>query len=142
MRSVFRLDSETTSAEVKRTRSLPQGDPAAPMLFNLILGTLATRFAALAVENGWGKRLQDGTWVNIILFTDNYWLVATNARMLKKMTEKWLDLMSEYGWETPVADLTWCSTLMDNDVAQFKIRGAGDSENVGSGWGSKSSALC
>ena len=72
-----------------------------------------------------GEKLQDGIWVNIILFAeDNYWLVATNARMLKKMMGKWLDLMSEYGWETPVADLTWCSTLMDNDVSQFKIRGA------------------
>ncbi len=55
MRSVFRLDTETTSGEVKRTRSLPQGDPAAPMLFNLILDTLATRFVALAVLNKWGR---------------------------------------------------------------------------------------
>ena len=51
MKSVFRLDSETTSAEIQRTRSLPQGDPAAPMLFNLILDTLAGRFAEIAVEN-------------------------------------------------------------------------------------------
>ncbi len=55
MGSVFRLDTETTSGEVKRTRSLPQGDPAAPMLFNLILDTLATRFVALAVKNKWGS---------------------------------------------------------------------------------------
>ncbi len=81
-------------------------------MFNQIIGALATRFAAIAVEKGWRKKLQGGTWVNIILFADNYWLVATNARMLKKMTGKWLDLMSEHGWETPVADLTWCSTLM------------------------------
>ncbi len=30
-----------------------------------------------------GAETADGTWVNIILFADNYWLVATNARMLK-----------------------------------------------------------
>ena len=79
------------------------------MLFNLILDTLAGRFAEIAVENRWGKRLQDGTWVNIILFADNYWLVATDSRMLKKMTEVWLDILAEYGWETPVTELTWLS---------------------------------
>ena len=115
MKSVFRLDTETTSAEVTRTRSLPQGDPAAPMLFNLMLDTLATSFADFAVRRKWGKQLLDGTWVNIILFADNYWLVATDPEMLRAMTEKWLDLLAEYGWETPVADLTWCSTSTDKE---------------------------
>ena len=45
MKSIFRLDKETTSEEIPRTRSLPQGDPAAPMIFNLILDTLAARLA-------------------------------------------------------------------------------------------------
>ena len=34
MTSVFRLDAEATGAEVTRTRSLPQGDPAAPMVWS------------------------------------------------------------------------------------------------------------
>ena len=123
MKSIFRLDAETKSGEVPRTRSLPQGDPAAPMLFNLILDTLAERFVKRAVEKKWGKQLLDGTWVNIILFADNYWLVATDPEMLRKMTEAWLDMLAEYGWETPVQDLTWCSTALDNERAQFKVRG-------------------
>ena len=80
---MFRLDTETTSGEVTRTRSLPQGDPAAPMLFNLILDTLATRFVAIAVRNTWGKQLLDGTWVNIILFAGNYWMVARTTIRLE-----------------------------------------------------------
>ncbi len=67
--------------------------------------------------------MAEGTWVSVILFADNYWLVATSAKMLKQMTEKWLDLMAEYVWETPVADLAWCSTAKDNESTQFKIRG-------------------
>ena len=55
MTGVFRLDTETTSDKVTRTRSLPQGDPAAPMLFNLILDTLATRFVETAVRTN-GER--------------------------------------------------------------------------------------
>ena len=99
------------------------GDPAAPMLFNLILDTLTTRFVAIAVRSKWGKQLLGGTWVYIILFADNYSLVATVHDMLRAMTEKWLDLLEEYGWETPVAELTWCSTVADNEAAQFEIRG-------------------
>ena len=48
MSSIFRLDAETTSEELERTRSLPHGDPAAPMLFNIILDTLAITFENMA----------------------------------------------------------------------------------------------
>ena len=50
MKSIFRLDAETKSGEVPRTRSLPQGDPAAPMLFNLVLDTLAERFVKTCLK--------------------------------------------------------------------------------------------
>ena len=73
MKSVFKLDSQTTSKEVDRTRSFPQGDPAAPMIFNLVLDTLAETFIKTAIQKGWGKKLQDGSWVNLIMFADNYW---------------------------------------------------------------------
>ena len=48
MKSVFRSYNETTSDETPRARSLLQGDPEAPMLFNLILDMLAERFAGRA----------------------------------------------------------------------------------------------
>ena len=55
MKSVFKLDSQTTSAEVERTRSVPQGDPAAPMIFNLVLDTIAEKLIKTAVNTGWGS---------------------------------------------------------------------------------------
>ncbi len=90
MTSVFRLDAETTSGEITRTRSVPQGDPAAPMNFNLILYTIADKLIETVVRKGWGMRLQDKSWVNLILFADNYWLVATSPSMLSDMTNEWL----------------------------------------------------
>ena len=54
MKSIFRLDKEAASEEIPRTRSLPQGDPAAPMIFNLILDTLASRFAKIAEKEKLG----------------------------------------------------------------------------------------
>ena len=53
-----------------------------------------------------GRRLHDKSWVNLILFADNYWLIATNHTMLESMTTAWLDLLGEYGWETPTEELT------------------------------------
>ena len=55
MKSVFKLDSQTTSAEVERTRSFPQGDPAAPMIFNLVLDTIAEQIIKTAVKKEVGK---------------------------------------------------------------------------------------
>ncbi len=70
------------------------------MLFNLILDALAESFIERAIVRKWGLQLRDGTWINLILFADKYWLVATTAAMLGEMTNIWLGLQAEYGWET------------------------------------------
>ncbi len=84
------------------------------MIFNLVLDTIAEAFIKTAVQKGWGKKLQDGSWVNLIMFADNYWLVATTPTMLSAMSCEWLRLLGEVGWETPTADLTWCTTAADD----------------------------
>ena len=85
------------------------------MIFNLILDTLATRVARLAEANGWGFRLLDGSWIYLVTFADNYWLVATDPHTLRLMTCGWLRLLGGVGWETPTEDLTWCTTV-DDDI--------------------------
>ena len=49
-----------------------------------MLDRLTMKFIATCRRRRWGKKLEDGTWVDIILFADNYWLVATNHKMLEK----------------------------------------------------------
>ncbi len=49
--------------------------------------------------------MNDGTWVDVIVFADNYWLVATSTTMLKGMAKEWLNLLTEHGWETPTEGL-------------------------------------
>ena len=123
MTSVFRLDAETVSAEITRTRSLPQGDPAAPTIFNVTLDTRAEKFLKTAKKRGWGKQLQDRSWVSLVLFADNYWLVATSPQMLQAMTVEWLRLLGEVGWKTPTSELTWCTTTEDNVKYDITING-------------------
>ena len=59
--------------------------------------------------------------MDIILFADNYWLVAVNPMMLENMTIAWLDLLAEYGWETPTEELTWCTTRDDDVEVKIEI---------------------
>ena len=59
--------------------------------------------------------------MDLILFAANYWFIATDHRMLEKMMKAWLDLLAEYGWETPTEELAWCTTQEDSDVAHIEI---------------------
>ena len=64
------------------------GDPAAQRISNLVLDTFAEHLIKTAVTKGWGKQLQDRSWVSLILFADNYWIVATTPEMLSAMTNE------------------------------------------------------
>ena len=68
-------------------------------------------------------RLQDKSWVNLILFADKYWLVATSPSMLSDMANEWLRLLGEVGWDTPTADLTWCTTAEDEFKSDIRVNG-------------------
>ncbi len=41
--------------------------------------------------------------------------------MLENKTVAWLSLLGEYGWETPMQELTWCTTAEDDDTPAINI---------------------
>ena len=51
---------------------------------------MAEKFITMARKMEWGMRLCDNSWVDLILFAGNYWLVATSPQMLRAMTCEWL----------------------------------------------------
>ena len=59
----------------------------------------------------------------MILFADNSWLVAMSPYMLSDMTNEWLRLLGEAGWETPTEDLTWSTTAHDAFKADIRVDG-------------------
>ena len=61
--------------------------------------------------------------MSLVLFADNYWLVATSPQMLQLMTIEWLKLLGEVGWKTPTTELTWCTTTEDNVKHDIIING-------------------
>ena len=122
MNSTFQLDTSTRSSPVKRTRSLYQGDPAAPQIFNAVLDGIASTFMGLAASHGWGLRIDSDTLLSIVLFADNFWLVATSPAELRSMTEAWLGLLKQAGWSAPVDEMTWCTTGEDSHTWEVRIR--------------------
>ena len=81
--SVFSLSEDIVSKPIRRIRSLLQGDPAAPFLFNVALDIPAAKFCRLADSRGWGYHLDGGFRVSLILFADNFWLFATSRKQLE-----------------------------------------------------------
>ena len=96
-------DLETTP--IKRSRSLIQGDPAAPRILNIALDEPLVKFHELAQRRKWGISLRgpDGRayFLAIICFADNYWLLATSPGELRQMITTWLDCLMGCGWHTP-----------------------------------------
>ena len=60
-----------------------------------------------------GWRLTDGHFLGLILFADNYWLVARNNQILTIMLRKWLELLRLWGWDTPSDELSFGTTAPD-----------------------------
>ena len=113
--SVFVLDQDVQSGAVRRTRSLLQGDPAAPETFNSTLDIPASRFCDLAANRKWGVQLDDGTVIALILFADNFWLFARSPEELATITGVWLGMLAESGWKVPLDETTWCTTGPDEN---------------------------
>ena len=63
---------------------------------------------------GWGLKIDNSSFVSLLLFADNFWLVATNPIELQNMTAMWLKLLSEAGWQAPIGEMTWCTTGPDD----------------------------
>jgi hypothetical protein len=59
-KSMFKLDDTTTTDPVARTKSLLQGDPRSPNMFNACLDLPAERFCNSRLARGWG-----GCWTRV-----------------------------------------------------------------------------
>ena len=101
---------------IQRTKSLLQGDPSAPWLFNHTLDRPLHKFHELCQREKYGYPIEDGKYyVCIFAFADNYWLVSTSPQEAKTMLGIWLATLREFGFNTPEDELTICTTAMDHE---------------------------
>ena len=67
-----------------RLSGLPQGDPAAPAIFNIVLDSAATKFQTMAEKRDWGVQIGP-VRMSILLFADNFWFMELfDSNILKR----------------------------------------------------------
>ena len=76
-----KLDDITTPG-IRRTRSVPQGDPCAADLFGAALDIPATAFCERCQMEKWRLPLEEG-YMELPLFADNCWIIAMSPAELK-----------------------------------------------------------
>ena len=121
--SEIKLDADTVTDGVFRSRSLFQGDPAAPTIFNCCLDSIAGPFHRMCQQKRWGVEVSTDCFFGIICFADNYWLLATSVEMLQAMTTEWMRRLKSGGFHTPHEGLTWCTSAPDAKVFHLTLDG-------------------
>ena len=110
---------------IGRSRSLWQGDPLAPKLFNATLDVLVQEFEATAKRHKWGWHLHDPDGgprqVCLLLFADNYWIITTSINELNAANKCWQELLQSAGWFTPVTDLCYATTAEDDQYTNAQV---------------------
>ena len=87
---------DTSTPGIRRTRSVPQGDPCAADLFGAALDIPATAFCGRCQTGKW--RLPMGLlYMGLLLFADNCWLIAMSPAELKRMARAWNELLEKAG---------------------------------------------
>ena len=119
LQSTIKAD-DLISNPIRRTRSLLQGGPDAPKIFNLILDEDLETFNATCTRNRWGVQLDSDQYVGILCFADNFWLLATQPAHLELMAQTWIDQLRSPGWHVPVSECSWCTTADDSFDATVK----------------------
>eukprot|EP00959_Pyramimonas_sp_CCMP1952_P318491 6664211-Pyramimonas_sp.AAC.1 len=92
-----RLPGNALTDQIRRGKSLIQGDPAAPELSNVFLDRCLFAFHDLCRKNGWGLCLttpgEEDEVLGVLSFADNFWILARSVSMAAMMTEAWLRIL-------------------------------------------------
>ena len=80
---MVKLDDIVTP-DIRRTRSVPQGDPVAADLFGAAVDTPAACFWEMCQQKEVGLPLRDG-YLGLLLFADNCWIIAMSPGELQSM---------------------------------------------------------
>ncbi len=100
----------------------------APSLFNITLDDVAIAFEKTARRRKWGWPVSglSGTFhLCLLLFADNYWIIATSIQELQAANDHWQSLLNAAGWETPASELCYATTADDGNFADKPIYSGG-----------------
>ena len=106
----IKLDDILTPG-VRRTRSVPQGDPCAPNLFGAALDVPATAFCKKCQAEKWGLPV-GGNYMGLLLFADNCWLIAMSPTELRCLARAWNELLVSARLRIVWKEAVWCTSAV------------------------------
>ena len=96
---------------LRRTRSVPQGDPCVADLPRCSVKCAETKMGLL-VGNG---------YLGLLLFADNCWIIEMSPGDLQTMARAWNELRTASGLQIDWGEAVWCSTAQDNLAASITV---------------------
>ena len=128
-----KLDDVITPG-IRRTRSVPQGDPCAADLFGAALDVPATAFCERCQAGKWELPV-GGNYLGLLLFAHNCWLIAMSPAELKSMARAWNEPLEKAGLRIARQPLTvwrqklwwrtrWSLEGRENEVSKPWVRGS------------------
>ena len=115
----IKLDDILTPG-LRRTRSVPQGDPCAANLFMAALYVPATVSCKRCQAEKWGLPV-GGHHVALLLFADNCWLTALSPAELRCVGRAWNELLVRAGLRIAWKDAVWCTSAPDSLEANIEV---------------------
>ena len=94
---------------IRRTRSVPQGEPCVADLFGAALDILATAFCERCHKEKWELPMGEG-YMGLLLFADDCWIIAMSPAELECMARAWNELLEKAGLRIAWEEAVWCSS--------------------------------
>lgn len=101
---------ELRTTPVSRTRSLCQGGPDAPKLFNLNLDADIVWFQNEFQRRKRGIQAEPGLYIGVLTFADNFCFLSDSFEVFKVMCSTFLNRLLKVGWVVSLDECTWCTT--------------------------------
>ena len=117
--SSMKLD-DIVSPGIRRTRSVPQGDPCAADLFGAALDTPAAKFCDMCQYKKWELPV-GSSYLGLLPFADNCWIIAMSPRELQTVARAWKELLKASGLQIDWGEAVWCSTAQDSLAASITV---------------------
>ena len=105
---------------LRRTRSVPQGDPCAADLLGAALDIPATAFCQRCQTEKWELPMGEG-FMRLLLHADNCWTISMSPAELKCMARAWYELLEKAGLRIAWEEAVWCSSAPDSLEAPITV---------------------
>ena len=108
--------------EIKRTRSLLQGEQSAPLLLCATLDLVLASFSDVCIRACWG--FDGAVGLHALVCADNAWLVATDPSTLETVYRTWQRLLRKDGCDTSTSGCAWRCAARGDSLAGWCTSGA------------------